>query len=70
MLVGGWQPRTIAMFRSGVNCRVTAGNRSRIPFVAQRADAPGIDPKSPFTTIDGRKITPGEYCGGSNTDLN
>ena len=69
LVVGGWQFNTIASFQSGVNRSVTASNRSGIPFVSQRADFAGIDPKSSFTTADGKSITPEDDFGGSNSDL-
>jgi len=68
-LIGGWQFNAITSWQTGVNRSVTASNRSTIPFIAQRADATGIDPFSEFTTEDGRTIDPGENFGSGNSDL-
>jgi hypothetical protein len=67
-LIGGWQLNLIPSFQSGVVRSVTSPNTSTIAYIAQRADATGMDPDSSFQA-NGVEITPGEGFGSDNPAL-
>ena len=67
-LIGGWQLNFITTYMSGLSTTVTSPDQSGVVFIAQRANATGINPGSSFT-LNGQTISPGQGFGGNNRGL-
>ena len=67
-LVGGWQINLITTYSSGVSTSVASPDSSGVVFVAQRANATGINSGSSFS-LNGSSITPGQGFGSNNRGL-
>ncbi|HEX4163856.1 MAG TPA: TonB-dependent receptor [Bryobacteraceae bacterium] len=65
---GGWQVNFITTYMSGLSTTVTSPDLSGVVFIAQRANATGINPGSDFS-LNGQTISPGNGFGGQNRGL-
>ncbi len=67
-VVGGWQMNVITTYSSGLSTTVASPDRSGVVFIAQRANATGINPGSNFS-LNGQTLSPGQDFGGNNRGL-
>jgi hypothetical protein len=66
--IGGWQLNFITTYMSGLSTTVTSPDLSGVVFIAQRANATGVNPGSSFT-LNGATVTPQQGFGSNNRGL-
>ena len=68
LAIGGWQLNFITTYMSGLSTTVASPDQSGVVFVAQRANATGINSGSSFN-LNGTTINPGQGFNGNNRGL-